>query len=53
LAGLCDGVVVVLDAERTPKAEAKRTREVLEKHDAAVIGTVVNRVRRTSLFSRR
>jgi Mrp family chromosome partitioning ATPase len=53
LAGHCDGVIVVLDAERTPKTEALRTRTVLTQHDAIVIGTVVNRVRRTSLFGTR
>lgn len=50
LAGMCDGVVVLIDAERTPKTEASRTRSVLDQHDATVIGTVVNRLRRSSWF---
>ncbi len=46
LAGTCDGVVVVLASERTPKADARRTRDLLEQHDSQILGTVINRARR-------
>jgi len=51
LAAICDGVVLVLTSERTARLEARRTREILEQHGATLVGTVMNRARRSSLFS--
>jgi Mrp family chromosome partitioning ATPase len=53
LASLCDGVVVVLAAERTPKVEALRAKEILDKHQAHILGTVINRARSTLILRRR
>lgn len=50
LASVADGTVVVLAAERTPKVEARRVREVLDEHDAPLLGSVINRARRISLL---
>lgn len=52
LAGLCDGVVVVLTSERTPKGEALRTKDILDQHRARILGTVINRTRRMGLIDR-
>jgi Mrp family chromosome partitioning ATPase len=53
LAGFCDGVVVVLASERTPKTEAARTKEILDQHKANILGTVINRARKSSLIGYR
>jgi len=53
LAAICDGVVVVLASERTPKIEAIRTKEILDEHDATILGTIINRARRSALFGNR
>jgi Mrp family chromosome partitioning ATPase len=53
LARVCEGVVIVLASERTPKAEAIRVRELLDENGAHVLGTALNRARRSSLFGRR
>ena len=52
LAGLCDGVVVVLTSERTPKGEAVRTKDILDQHHARILGTVINRTRRPGPLGR-
>lgn len=49
LAAAADGAVVVLAAERTPKAEAQRTRDALERHGAVILGSIINGVRRLAL----
>lgn len=53
LAGFCDGVIVVLASERTPKSEAARTKEILDQHKANILGTVINRARKSALIGYR
>ncbi len=50
LAALCSAAVVVLASERTPKAGAMRTKQILDEHKVRILGSVINRARRTSLL---
>jgi Mrp family chromosome partitioning ATPase len=50
LAALCDAAIVVVASERTPKAGALRTKQVLDEHKVRILGSVINRARRTSLL---
>jgi capsular exopolysaccharide synthesis family protein len=45
LAGLCDGVVLVIEAEKLRWEVAQKTREQLEQSNANVLGVVLNKRR--------
>jgi protein-tyrosine kinase len=45
LATLADGVLLVTDASRTPKQQAKAARARLEYASAKIFGTVLNRIK--------
>jgi Mrp family chromosome partitioning ATPase len=51
LASVADGTVVVMAAERTPKTEARRVREVLDEYRAPLLGSVINRARRIAFLA--
>jgi capsular exopolysaccharide synthesis family protein len=45
LAGLCDGVGLVVEAERSRWEVAQRTKELLEQSKAKIIGVIINKRR--------